>query len=74
MLEEIKTRDENGQISANGQRVLPNGGISNDGPPTTLGGTGTDRLAFLQANITRDTTKSVNGAIVGERNIFQVLY
>ncbi|CAH2069443.1 unnamed protein product [Thlaspi arvense] len=72
VLEEITTRDENSQISANGLRILPSGGISVDGPPTTLSGTGIDRVAFLQANITRDNTKFVNGAIVGERTIFQV--
>ncbi|GFZ19853.1 translocon at the outer envelope membrane of chloroplasts 75-III [Actinidia rufa] len=52
--------------------VLPSGGISADGPPTTLSGTGIDRMAFAQANITRDNTKFVNGAIVGERNMFQL--
>ncbi|KAL4323724.1 hypothetical protein GQ457_11G019550 [Hibiscus cannabinus] len=72
VMEEITTRDESSHISPNGQRVLPTGGISADGPPTTLSGTGVDRMAFLQANITRDNTKFVNGAIVGERNVFQV--
>ncbi|CAN1150525.1 Protein TOC75-3, chloroplastic [Linum perenne] len=72
VMEEITTRDESSHISTNGQRVLPSGGISADGPPTTLSGTGIDRVAFLQANITRDNTKYVNGAVVGERNVFQV--
>lgn len=72
MLEEITTRDESSHISSNGQRVLPSGGVSADGPPTTLSGTGIDRMAFLQANITRDNTRFLNGAIVGERNVFQV--
>lgn len=72
VIEEVTTRDESSHISATGQRVLPNGGISADGPPTTLSGTGIDRLAFLQANITRDNTKYVNGTIVGQRNVFQV--
>lgn len=72
VMEEITTRDESSHISANGQRVLPSGGVSADGPPTTLSGTGVDRVAFLQANITRDNTKFLNGAIVGERNVFQV--
>lgn len=71
-MEEITTRDESSHIAANGQRLLPSGGISADGPPTTLSGTGVDRMAFLQANITRDNTKFVNGAVVGERNVFQV--
>lgn len=72
VMEEVTTRDESSHISPNGQRVLPSGGISADGPPTTLSGTGIDRMAFLQANITRDNTKYVNGAIVGRRNVFQV--
>lgn len=71
-MEEITTRDESSHICPNGQRVLPSGGISADGPPTTLSGTGIDRMAFLQANITRDNTKFLNGAIVGSRNVFQV--
>ncbi|KAL9688022.1 hypothetical protein QQ045_032434 [Rhodiola kirilowii] len=72
VMEEITTRDYGNDISRYGQRVLPNGGISPDGPPTTLSGTGIDRMAFAQANITRDNTRFVNGAIVGERNVFQV--
>ncbi|KAA8543841.1 hypothetical protein F0562_021982 [Nyssa sinensis] len=72
VMEEITTRDESSHISPNGQRVLPSGGVSADGPPTTLSGTGIDRMAFAQANITRDNTKFVNGAIVGERNVFQL--
>lgn len=72
VMEEITTRDESSHISPTGQRVLPSGGISADGPPTTLSGTGVDRMTFAQANITRDNTKFVNGAIVGERNVFQV--
>ncbi|KAK4763780.1 hypothetical protein SAY87_013218 [Trapa incisa] len=72
VMEEVTTRDESSHISPNGQRVLPSGGISADGPPTTLSGTGVDRMAFIQANITRDNTKYVNGAIVGQRNVFQL--
>ncbi|KAE9588160.1 putative chloroplast envelope protein translocase, IAP75 [Lupinus albus] len=72
VMEEITTRDESSNICTNGQRILPSGGISTDGPPTTLSGTGIDRMAFLQANITRDNTHFVNGAVVGERNVFQV--
>ena len=72
VMEEITTRDESSHICPNGQRVLPSGGISADGYPTTLSGAGIDRMAIAQANITRDNTKFVNGAIVGERNVFQV--
>ncbi|OVA15600.1 Bacterial surface antigen (D15) [Macleaya cordata] len=72
VMEKITTRDESSHISQNGQRQLPSGGISADGPPTTLSGTGVDQMVFAQANITRDNTKFVNGAIIGERNVFQV--
>lgn len=72
VVEEITTRDETSNVCTNGSRALPSGGITMDGPPTTLSGTGTDRMAFVQANITRDNTKFVNGAIVGERTVFQV--
>lgn len=71
-MEEITTRDETSRICTNGSRVSPSGGLRMDGPPTTLSGTGIDRMAFAQANITRDNTKFVNGTIVGERNVFQV--
>ncbi|TKY67378.1 TOC75 protein [Spatholobus suberectus] len=72
VMEEITTRDESGNICANGQRVLPSGVISTEGPPTTLSGTGIDKMAFLQTNLTRDNTKFVNGGVVGDRNVFQV--
>lgn len=71
-MEEITTRDETSSICTHGARALPSGGLSMDGPPTTLSGTGIDRMAFLQANVTRDNTKFVNGTIVGDRNVFQV--
>lgn len=71
-MEEITTRDETSSICTRGARALPTGGLSMDGPPTTLSGTGTDRMAFAQANITRDNTKFVNGAVIGERDVFQV--
>ncbi|XP_077251179.1 translocon at the outer envelope membrane of chloroplasts 75-III [Tasmannia lanceolata] len=72
VMEEITTRDETSSICTNGSRALPSGGLSMDGPPTTLSGTGIDRMAFTQANITRDNTKFVNGTVVGERDVFQV--
>ncbi|KAL6202780.1 hypothetical protein ACLB2K_026485 [Fragaria x ananassa] len=72
VMEEITTRDEQNHILSNGQRVSPSGGVSEDGPPTTLSGTGIDHVAFLQSNITRDNTKFVNGTLVGQRNVFQV--
>ncbi|XP_038980013.1 protein TOC75-3, chloroplastic-like isoform X1 [Phoenix dactylifera] len=72
VMEEITTRDETSSICTHGARALPTGGLSMDGPPTTLSGTGIDHMAFAQANITRDNTKFVNGAVVGERDVFQL--
>ncbi|GMH12259.1 hypothetical protein Nepgr_014100 [Nepenthes gracilis] len=59
-------------VSVKGQRVLPSGGISADGPPTTISVAGIDRMVFAQGNIIRDNTKFVNGGIGGERNVFQL--
>ncbi|KAF3334003.1 protein TOC75-3 [Carex littledalei] len=72
VLEEITTRDETSTICTHGARALPTGGLSMDGPPTTLSGTGVDRVGFVQANITRDNTRFINGAVVGDRNVFQL--
>ncbi|CAL9094133.1 unnamed protein product, partial [Musa acuminata var. zebrina] len=71
VMEEITPRDETSSICTHGARALPSGGLSMDGPPTTLSGIGVDRMAFAQANVTRDNTKFLNGAIVGERDVFQ---
>ncbi|TVU02213.1 hypothetical protein EJB05_52309, partial [Eragrostis curvula] len=71
VVEEITARDEDNNICTHGSRSLPNGIMSLDGPPTTFSGTGVDRMAFLQANITRDNTEFVNGATIGDRCIFQ---
>jgi hypothetical protein len=72
VLEEITARDEENNICKQGSRTLPSGVMSSIGPPTTFSGTGVDRMAFLQANITRDNTEFVNGATIGNRCIFQV--
>lgn len=72
VIEEITTRDETSTICTSGARALPSGALTMDGPPTTLSGTGIDRMAFLQANITRDNTAFVNGTPVGVRDVFQL--
>eukprot|EP00899_Mesostigma_viride_P010666 jgi/Mesvir1/19600/Mv09897-RA.3 len=72
VLEEITSRDESGGVCAKGARALPNGTLLADGPPTGLGETGTDRVAFVQANLTRDNTKFINGTPIGSRDIFTV--
>ncbi|GFQ00898.1 protein toc75-3 chloroplastic [Phtheirospermum japonicum] len=72
VVEDIKTRDEEGNIAARGHRVSLDGQFRGNGPSTTLSGTGNDRLTFLQANLTRDNTRFVNGALVDGRDVFQV--
>ncbi|GJN28165.1 hypothetical protein PR202_gb16258 [Eleusine coracana subsp. coracana] len=71
VVEEITVLDDKNKICTHGSRVLPSGTLSMDGPPTTLSGTGVDQMAFLQGNITRDTTEFVNGTPIGDRFIFQ---
>lgn len=73
VLEEITTRDEAGQVCAEAARQPAQGRPPvAGGPPTTLSNSGTDRMLFLQAALTRDNTKFVNGAQVGARDILQV--
>ena len=69
---QVTTRDESGQMTAHGVKQLPSGMLAPDGPPTTLGPSGRDWVAFLQGNVTRDATYFVNGTPVGARDIFQV--
>jgi hypothetical protein len=68
---QVTTRDESGQMTAHGVKQLPTGMIAPDGPPSTLGPSGRDWVAFLQGNVTRDATYFVNGTPVGARDIFQ---
>ena len=49
---------------------MSSGGISADGPPTTLSETDIDRMVFAQANFTMDYTMFVNGELIRERNVF----
>uniref|UniRef100_A0ACD6A1G8 Uncharacterized protein n=1 Tax=Avena sativa TaxID=4498 RepID=A0ACD6A1G8_AVESA len=72
VMEEITTRDESNDVCTHGLRTTATGALGMDGPPTTFSGTGVDRMAFLQANLTRDNTELVNGAPIGDRCIFQV--
>ena len=69
---QVTARDDSGQICSHATRQLPTGMLAADGPPTTLSPTGVDRLAFLQANLTRDATYFVNGSPVGARDMFVV--
>lgn len=71
---QVTARDDSGQVCSHATRQLPSGMLAADGPPTTLSPTGVDRVAFLQANLTRDATYFVNGSPVGPRDIFVVRY
>ncbi|KAF7043375.1 hypothetical protein CFC21_052742 [Triticum aestivum] len=72
VLEEITARDESNDVCTHGLRTTAPGALGMDGPPTTFSGTGVDRMAFLQANVTRDNTEFINGETIGDRCIFQV--
>lgn len=66
IVQEVKTRDDTGALVTRGSRA---GAQADNGPPTTLSGSGVDRFADLKFNVTRDTTFYENGAIVGSRDI-----
>lgn len=59
-------------MCTHGLRTTATGALGMDGPPTMFSGTGVDRMAFLQANVTQDNTEIVNGATIGDRCIFQL--
>lgn len=69
VLEEVTTRDEQGSVVTQGTKMNANTGApAFDGPPTTHSNKGKDRVAFLQANVTRDATHYVNGTPIGARD------
>ena len=74
VVEEVTTRDEQGQIVTLGRKMLRSGNVALEGPPTTHSNKGKDRVAFLQGNVTRDATHYVNGTPVGARDQFTVSF
>jgi hypothetical protein len=68
--QQIKTRDDTNALVTHGS----NGGQyeTQQGPPTTLSGSGIDRTVTLQGNVVRDTSFHVNGALVGSRDVATV--
>lgn len=70
--QEVSTLDENGALCPRGMRSNAYGQYIADGPPTTLSGTGKDRMVYAQGSLTRDTTYLVNGQQIGSRDIFTV--
>ena len=70
--EQVANLDEQLTLVSKAARTLPTGALDAGGPPTSLSSTGKDRLAFLTANFTRDTTYFTNGTQLGDRQIYQV--
>jgi outer membrane protein assembly factor BamA len=67
----ICCREESGNLCATGQRNNVDGHHSS-GPPTTLCGSGSDKVVFVQCDIVRDATYFNHGAILGPRDILTV--
>lgn len=72
VLQQVQSHDESGALCTVGSRKLPNGTFANDGPPTTLSGTGSDTVGFLQFSLIRDTTHFQGGSPVGARDVLQI--
>lgn len=70
--QEVVARDESGAPCSRGMRATPFGQYIADGPPTTLSGTGRDKMVYAQGSLVRDTTFMVNGQQVGSRDIYSV--
>ena len=71
--QEVVMRDESGAPCERGMRATPFGQYIADGPPTSLSGSGKDKLYMLRASI-RDTTYNVNGQQVGSRDVYSVSF
>jgi hypothetical protein len=72
VLEQVVNMDENMEPVPRASKMLPTGETDPRGPPTSLSSSGKDRLAFLQARLSRDTTHFVNGTQLGNRQTYQV--
>ena len=73
--QEVTARDETGAPCARGGRLSPTGAVVPDGPPCTLGASGTDRLLYAQAALVRDTTylsRHDGATTLGSRDIFTI--
>ena len=72
VLQQVQAADENGNPCVRGGRGLADGSIAMDGPPTTLGASGTDYLASVQGTLVRDATYSEGVTTLGKRDILEV--
>jgi hypothetical protein len=71
LLQQIQTVDENGQPVVKGTKVS-RGYYADNGPPTTLSGTGKDVSLSYQGFAAVDNVQFVNGNQLGTRLLFQV--
>jgi hypothetical protein len=71
LLQAISTVDENGQPVTKGTKVS-RGYYADNGPPTTLSGTGRDVSLSYQGFAALDNVQFVNGNQLGSRLMFQV--
>ena len=73
VLEQITTRDEEGQIvgSSNKINMRTQQEVAN-GPPTTHSSKGVDRVLLLQGDVVRDDTEWIHETQVGSRAHFSV--
>jgi hypothetical protein len=74
ILQRVSTVDENGQLVTKGtkQQRAGYGGMSGNGPSTTLSGTGSDTSLSYQGFAALDNVQFVNGNQLGRRILFQV--
>jgi hypothetical protein len=71
LLQQISTVDENGQMVVKGTKVS-RGYYADNGPPTTLSGTGKDVSLSYQGFAAMDNVQFVNGNQLGTRMLLQV--
>lgn len=71
LLQNISTVDENGQAVVKGTKVS-RGYYADNGPPTTLSGTGKDVSLSYQGFAAMDNVQFVNGNQLGTRMLLQV--
>eukprot|EP00879_Flechtneria_rotunda_P020809 GHRR01021905.1.p1 GENE.GHRR01021905.1~~GHRR01021905.1.p1 ORF type:complete len:542 (+),score=170.62 GHRR01021905.1:548-2173(+) len=71
LLQQVSTVDENGQMVVKGTKVS-RGYYADNGPPTTLSGTGRDVSLSYQGFCALDNVQFVNGNQLGTRALLQV--
>jgi hypothetical protein len=72
VFEEINNKDADFQFAAQGSKILPNGTYDDQGPPTCLGMTGSDKQLFLQGRIQYENVKMEREVKEGTRALLTV--